>query len=553
MATMTMREKMGGWASSSIAIAYGLVVGAWMTVSFMLGSQVWAWWAGASMPLNPFAAIVVLARGQITPTSGLWGCVITIGVVMAAAPMVWRVARRGRRQRRRRGDGAARLTGRSVDTAPLNQRDVTAKARRLGVDVDKGIGLPIGRAVAGARWLWSSFEDVCVVIAGPRTGKTTRWVVPRILKAPGAVVATSNKRDILDATKAARGRRGTVWVFDPQGLADTGQQWWWDIMAYVTDAMQAEALAKIFSDTTREPGAQVSAYFDAAARNLISGLLLAAARAGRPITELHRWLNDETDREPARILRDAGEDLMAQTVDGILNLVPETRSGVFGSASTIMNFLLNEQAMRWVTPQPFLTQFDPGDLVRSNDTLYCLSQEGRRSAAPIVTALTVAVTEAAVNDARKSSTGRLTTPLLIMLDEAANVCRWSELPSMYSHFGSRGICVDTLLQSWSQGASVWGEDGVKKLWSAANVKVYGGGVSEKVFLADLSELLGSYWIDSKQINRSRQGWSKTVTKESQQRRIATVSDLQSLPAGRAWVLASGIKPVLTSLIPYWEL
>ena len=43
----------------------------------------------------------------------------------------------------------------------------------------------------------------------------------------------------------------------------------------------------------------------------------------------------------------------------------------------------------------------------------------------------------------------------------------------YSHYGSRGICMMTILQSWSQGVEVWGRDGMRKLWSAANVKVYG--------------------------------------------------------------------------------
>jgi hypothetical protein len=38
-----------------------------------------------------------------------------------------------------------------------------------------------------------------------------------------------------------------------------------------------------------------------------------------------------------------------------------------------------------------------------------------------------------------------------LLDEAANVCRWRDLPNLYSHYGSRGIVLMTILQSWSQG------------------------------------------------------------------------------------------------------
>jgi hypothetical protein len=36
---------------------------------------------------------------------------------------------------------------------------------------------------------------------------------------PGAVIATSNKRDIVDVTRPIRSKAGQVWVFDPQAVA----------------------------------------------------------------------------------------------------------------------------------------------------------------------------------------------------------------------------------------------------------------------------------------------------------------------------------------------
>jgi hypothetical protein len=41
----------------------------------------------------------------------------------------------------------------------------------------------------------------------------------------------------------------------------------------------------------------------------------------------------------------------------------------------------------------------------------------------------------------------LDPPLLVVLDEAANICRISDLPELYAHFGSRGITPITILQS----------------------------------------------------------------------------------------------------------
>ena len=169
-----------------------------------------------------------------------------------------------------------------------------------------------------------------------------------------------------------------------------------------------------------------------------------------------------------------------------------------------------------------------------------------------MTALTVAVIEAAQEHAKNQPGGRLTLPMLVELDEAANVCRWDQLPDLYSHFGSRGICVDTILQSFPQGVQAWGEAGMKKMWNASNVNVYGGGSKDDDFLQDLSSLIGTHYSDSVQTSTSSSGTSTSRSKDGMSRPIATVSDLHSMPAGRAWVFASGARPVLIRLIPFWE-
>lgn len=144
-------------------------------------------------------------------------------------------------------------------------------------------------------------------------------------------------------------------------------------------------------------------------------------------------------------------------------------------------------------------------------------------------------------------------PLLGVLDEAANVCRWRELPNLYSHYGSRGIVLMTILQSWSQGVDVWGESGMKKLWSAANIKVYGGGVSETAFLDDLAKLIGSYdrKTGSVSINQGGgRGGSRQVSHQLTRERILDVDELAAMPKGRAVVLASGARPTLIRTQPW---
>jgi type IV secretory pathway TraG/TraD family ATPase VirD4 len=130
------------------------------------------------------------------------------------------------------------------------------------------------------------------------------------------------------------------------------------------------------------------------------------------------------------------------------------------------------------------------------------------------------------------------------LDEVANVCRWRELPDLYSHYGSRGIILMSFLQSWSQGVDVWGEQGMRKLWGAANIRLYGGGSNEQGFLDDISSVCGE--MDTRQLtssyNGGRQGHSRSYA--TRREPIFDVATLAALPRGRAVLMASGIDPVL---------
>jgi hypothetical protein len=70
--------------------------------------------------------------------------------------------------------------------------------------------------------------------------------------------------------------------------------------------------------------------------------------------------------------------------------------------------------------------------------LYLVSRKGVGSARALTAAMTVAVVEAAEEYAVTQCGGRLAVAMTVVLDEAANVCRWPDLPDLYTHYGSRG-------------------------------------------------------------------------------------------------------------------
>ncbi|NYI97339.1 type IV secretory pathway TraG/TraD family ATPase VirD4 [Streptomonospora nanhaiensis] len=505
------------------------------------------------VPLNPFSVFFALATGTVVWTPGA-----TVAALGLAASAVGAVAGtvlglRRRRRMRTRVDGAATYLATPADLAALTAEGAGATARRLGVRDAPGV--PIGRALGSGRMLYGSWEDMHVDIWGPRTGKTTSRAIPAVLAAPAAssVLVTSNKRDAADATREVRAHTtgNRPWVFDPQSIATEEPTWWWDPLSYVTDEVKAAQLAGHFAAGSREAGARADAYFDGEGRNLLAGLLLAAALDQRPITDVYTWLTRPTDDTAVGILADAGYPLQADGVAGVVNAPDKQRAGVFGTASQMAHCLTNRRIHPWITrqgPDDDRPHFDPYAFARGGHTLYSLSKEGAGTAGPLVTALTVAVVEAAEEIASAAPGGRLPVPLLGVLDEVANVCKWSELPNQYSHYGSRGIVLMAILQSWSQGVEVWGQEGMRKLWSAANIKVYGGGVSETGFLQELSQLIGDYDRTSVSASTSRDG--RSTTRQLTNQNTLDVADLGAMPRGRAVCIASGVPPTLIETVPW---
>ncbi|MBO0732123.1 MAG: type IV secretory system conjugative DNA transfer family protein, partial [Acidimicrobiaceae bacterium] len=60
-------------------------------------------------------------------------------------------------------------------------------------------------------------QHALLILGPPRSGKTVGLVIPNVLSAPGAVVSTSTKTDVMSATWRARREVGRCWLFDPTG------------------------------------------------------------------------------------------------------------------------------------------------------------------------------------------------------------------------------------------------------------------------------------------------------------------------------------------------
>lgn len=412
------------------------------------------------------------------------------------------------------------------------------------------IGVPLGRLRRGGPLLRASWEDVILAICAPRSGKTTCLAIPAVLDAPGPVIATSNKADLWTHTALLRSRDTgeQVWTFDPQEITRGQRSFIWDALAGITTVADARRLAGHFIQEVRRTADQGD-FWDRDAEDLLTGLLLAAALNRSPLSQVGTWLTSISSVQPRNILTTAGFTQLADVMAGRSQGALETREGVYATARAAAACLSDPAIMPWVTPRPGFAVFDPVAFASSRQTLFLLSKDGAGFAAPLVAAFADRVLLEAVRAAELSPGGRLDPPMVAVLDEAANICRITELPRLYSHLGSRGVVPLTILQSRSQGRRVWGDGGMAELFGAATIKLIGAGVDEQGFADELSKMIGDEDI---LITTRTSGRTGGVSRTTRRERVLAPDEVRALAKFTGLLLITGVRPALLRLVPWMD-
>ena len=136
-------------------------------------------------------------------------------------------------------------------------------------------------------------------------------------------------------------------------------------------------------------------------------------------------------------------------------------------------------------------QFDPAGFLTERGTLYLLGSTGAQlSVAPLLTALLEDLLDTARQRAAGQPGGRLDPPLLLLLDEAANIAPIPSLPNLLADDGGAGITTVAMLQSLAQARARWGVPAADAMWDSATTKVVFVGLAHADDLSRISRLAG---------------------------------------------------------------
>ncbi|HLW45876.1 MAG TPA: type IV secretory system conjugative DNA transfer family protein [Acidimicrobiales bacterium] len=459
-------------------------------------------------------------------------------------------------------DGGARWA-RHADLRPLVCAGLAPGRLVLGDEVGRGLG----RQVLAAEPAQS------VAVIGPtQSGKTTALAIPAILGWRGPVLAASVKTDLVRDTLEWRRRCGTVWCFDPAGTTGLPRNIWSPVSAARTWPL-ARRVAADLTEVSRGEGTTADGEFwYATAAKLLAPLLFAAASAGRTMQDVVRWVDTQETEEVLDALHAAGVPEALQAARATWLRDERQRSAVYTTAETVLEPFAEpdvaDHAEGAVDFQPDHTppyglpsagvraapwtagEIDSEALLRGQHTLYiCAPAHDQQRLRALFAALVSQVVHAAFAAAARA--GRpLDPPLLVVLDEAANIAPLKELDGLAATCAGHGVQLVTVWQDLAQVRARYGERAATVV-NNHRAKLFLPGIADPGTLDFASHLAGDQELPTPSVTVGARG-ERTVTTSPQVRRLLPPDTLRRLPKGSAVLLYGALPPARLRLRPWFS-
>ena len=415
--------------------------------------------------------------------------------------------------------------------------------------------------LAGQRIATPAFRSL-MVIAPSGSGKTPRLVVPAVLEHQGPAAVTSVKADVLFLTRALRALLGPVWVFDPSKTAGATSRW--SPLATVTSWARALDAAKWLQNSSKVgssgSGVTDAKFWDDNARYFLAPLVFLAAKLGQPMGILAGWCAEMDPKMEAVIADKLRELELQEPAEGLTasgywtrfrNIQPRTKDTITTTAFTVLEGWAHPDvagAVNVVAGETGPDVIDLDKLLDTNGTLYLVAPASDQDKfSPVFETLLNALIMNVEHRAHVAALA-IDPPLLLALDEAANIAPLRHLHQVASKSGGEGILLLSVFQDEGQIEHIYGPSLARTVVSNHYVKVYLPGISDQETLETVSRLLGTERLRVGSTSTSDQGTS--YQSSYQDVPIATPAELRQMPSNEAIVIIGRFKP-LRIVIPGW--
>ncbi|MHB8696312.1 MAG: type IV secretory system conjugative DNA transfer family protein [Solirubrobacteraceae bacterium] len=388
----------------------------------------------------------------------------------------------------------------------------------------------IGRYEHPSRLLGVEPNVQTLVVAAPRSGKTSGVIIPALLEHQGAGVNTTVRSDVLQHTIDRRRALGQVWVWHPFGRQTDS----WDPLQGCEDWEHALLVARWLGHAVSLGSNHSQEYFDQEAEGLTAPLLHAAALSGtHTILDVYRWILARERDTPTALLDAAGNDDAIQRLGSVYSYTERQRDGIIGTAAVQLKAYGHPGAARTVARAHSLT---PGRLFAHGEanTLYIVAgREHQQLLAPLVVTLISSLLHWLAEDENRNGHG-LWPPALFALDETANIAPLQDLPQILA----TSLPSARFLTVWHSIAQMhrhYGPAAAAELLALSQAKLFLGSITDGHTVTELTRLLG-----------------QRASEQSQNPEILTAQALQRTTAGEGLLIHTHQPPTFYRQRRYYD-
>ncbi len=407
------------------------------------------------------------------------------------------------------------------------------------------------------RLLHAEQRHAVVAFGPPQSGKSAAVAIPALLEWQGPAVASSIKSDLARATKARRGQLGSVFVFDPFGLAGDRSHTWSPLTGASTwDGALEVAWRLACAGEVDHRSTEGGDFWAMAAEQRLAPLLYTAARAGAGVDSLVRWTYGQGARELdmalAQVAGEARDEAELADAHAAYDAVrafeaqaDRTRSSIEATAQA----LLRAYRFTRVARSADGCEIQADRLLDEQATLYLIGDaKASKLLRPIFLALLGEIVDRAYERATHAG-GRLELPLLLCLDEAGNVAPLPNLAEIASTAPSHNIQLISIFHDLSQARSRYGKQ-AETVINSHRARLLLPGVADLETLRYFAGLLGEEEI--REVTRTTGAGGTTRSSGTRRRPLVATEALRQLPENHALLVYGRLAPTRIRLRRWFE-
>ena len=280
------------------------------------------------------------------------------------------------------------------------------------------------------------------------------------------------------------------------------------------------------------PGYGDLSWFEEQGTMGMSGLLLAAARTGATLADVYQWTQRRGHERALAALAEYGNPQLHAAVRALMedNRTAASRPDDDRPGAEVGGHPAAGRGRR-----PARHGSMPASSRLYGGTLHLIASGDSQSViTPLLRALASYVHYTAGLAGSRTAAGRLDPPLLMAMDEVAQVCP-VDLPSMLADSAGKGISFVTVGHSMAKLEERYDEEGAANIWAISGVKMLLRGITEPQTLEDVSRVCGTLGDE-----------------DDEKTRIVPPDVLRRLPKHTALVINMDLAPAIVRVSRAWK-